>query len=349
MQMTFRWYNRQDTIPLEYIRQIPYVEGIVTAVYDVPAGEVWSKEAIEAIRRPVIESGLTFEVIESVPVHEDIKRGAPGRDRLIENYCRTIENLGKAGVKVICYNFMPVFDWLRSDLARPLPDGSTALAFDEASVLAMNPATAELSLPGWDESYTKEELRALIDSYKSVDREKLWENLGYFLKKIVPVCEEYGIRMAIHPDDPPWGIFGLPRIITSAEALRRLISIADSPANSITLCLGSLGCNPENDMVKIAAEFAAKDRVAFVHARNVKITGERCFEEAAHLSSCGSLDMAAILKALRDNGFDGYIRPDHGRNIWGGNGRPGYGLYDRALGAAYLSGLWAGGGQCPHP
>lgn len=340
MQMTFRWYNSADNIPLEYIRQIPYVNGIVTAVYDVPVGEVWTKQAIEVVKQPIVDAGLTFEVIESVPVHEDIKMGAPTRDRLIDNYCTTIKNLGKAGVKVICYNFMPVFDWLRSDLAHKLPDGSNCLAFDQQTILDMDPSVSELSLPGWDESYTKAELSSLLESYKNIDQEKLWDNLEYFLKRIIPVCEEAGVKMAIHADDPPWSIFGLPRIITDKAALERLVSIVDSPCNGITLCLGSLGCNPENDMVDIAAEFAKRDRIPFVHARNIYISSKNCFEESAHLSSCGSLDMYAILKALYENGFDGYIRPDHGRNIWGEDGRPGYGLYDRALGAAYLTGIW---------
>ncbi len=340
MQMTFRWYNNGDAVKLEQIRQLPYVKGIVTAVYDIPVGEVWTEEAIAAIKKPIVDAGLTFEVIESVPVHEDIKLGAPTRDALIDNYCTTIRNLGKAGVKCICYNFMPVFDWLRSELQHPMADGSKCLAFDRDTVLAMDPSVTELSLPGWDESYTHAELLSLLDKYKAVDEEKLWANLGYFLKKIIPVCEESGIKMAIHPDDPPWGIFGLPRIITGRDALDRLCKTVDSPANGITLCFGSLGCNPQNDMVAIAAEFAKRDRIPFVHARNIYISGERCFNETAHLSECGSLDMYKILEALYENGFDGYIRPDHGRNIWNENGRPGYGLYDRALGASYVCGLW---------
>ena len=340
MQMTFRWYNSTDAVKLEQIRQMPYVKGIVTAVYDIPVGEVWTPEVIAAIKKPIADAGLTFEVIESVPVHEDIKLGLPSRDRLIDNYCTTIRNLGAEGVKCICYNFMPVFDWLRSDLSHELPDGSKCLSFDNETVLALNPATTELSLPGWDESYTHAELLDLLKQYESIDEEKLWENLGYFLNRIIPVCEEVGIKMAIHPDDPPWGIFGLPRIITSRDALDRLCNLVDSPSNGITLCFGSLGCSPKNDMVKIAAEFAKRDRIPFVHARNIHISENSCFEESAHLSECGSLDMYEILEALYENGFDGYIRPDHGRNIWGENGRPGYGLYDRALGAAYVCGLW---------
>lgn len=342
MQMTFRWYGPDDRISLDQIRQVPYIDGVVTAVYHIPVGEAWDEAAIAAVQRPALEAGLSCEVIESVPVHEEIKLGSDRRDELIDAYCATIRRLGQAGFKVICYNFMPVFDWLRSDLAHKRTDGSTCLAFDERTVLDLDPSKTALSLPGWDESYSHEELLGLLDRYKAVDEERLWENLIYFLKRIIPVCEEAGVKMAIHPDDPPWGIFGLPRIITGRDALDRLCREVDSPCNGITLCLGSLGSNPENDLTAMAAEFAGRDRVPFVHARNVKITGKNCFEETGHLSREGSLDMRAILFALRENGFDGYIRPDHGRNIWDEDGKPGYGLYDRALGAAYLRGIWEG-------
>lgn len=338
MKLTFRWYGQKDPVTLQYIRQIPLMHGIVSAVYDVPVGEVWSDESIHAIKSSAEQNGLSFEVVESVPVHESIKLGKPDRDRFIENYCENIRLLGKAGVKAICYNFMPVFDWLRSDLSRLLPDGSTALAYDHQTVLSLDPAVNELSLPGWDESYTKDELRQLLDDYKSVTPERLWHNFAYFINAVIPVCEETGVNMAIHPDDPPWGIFGLPRIITGAESYKQLKEINPSTRNGITLCLGSLGANPNNDIAAIARDYA--DRIHFVHARNVKIIGDHCFEEAPHPSVCGSLDMYGILKALHDAGFDGYIRPDHGRMIWGETGRPGYGLYDRALGATYLAGLW---------
>ena len=307
-------------------------------MYEVPAGEVWPEESIERIRAQAAQNGLEFEVVESVPVHEDIKLGAPGRDRLIANYAENIRRLGKAGVKVICYNFMPVFDWLRSELSHPLPDGSNALAYDNQTVQAMDPLKSELSLPGWDESYTHEGLRALLTQYKSIDEERLWDNFAYFLRAIIPVCEQAGVKMAIHPDDPPWGIFGLPRIITGDESYARMAEICPSIYNGITLCTGSLGADPNNDLAALAQKYA--ERIHFVHARNVKITGEHCFEEAPHLSRMGSLNLYEILKALYDAGFDGYIRPDHGRMIWGETGRPGYGLYDRALGAAYINGLW---------
>ena len=338
MKMTFRWYGPDDPVTLDKIRQIPGMSGVVSAVYEVPAGEVWPEESIERIRAQAAQNGLEFEVVESVPVHEDIKLGAPGRDRLIANYAENIRRLGKAGVRVICYNFMPVFDWLRSELSHPLPDGSNALAYDNQTVQSMDPLKSELSLPGWDESYTHEGLRALLTQYKSIDEERLWDNFAYFLKAIIPVCEQAGVKMAIHPDDPPWGIFGLPRIITGDESYARMAEICPSIYNGITLCTGSLGADPNNDLAALAQKYA--ERIHFVHARNVKITGERCFEEAPHLSRMGSLNLYEILKALHDAGFDGYIRPDHGRMIWGETGRPGYGLYDRALGAAYINGLW---------
>lgn len=340
MEMTFRWYGGDDPVTLNKIRQIPGVTGIVSAIYDIPVGDVWDVSRIEKLVHEVEESGLSLTTIESVPVHEDIKIGAPTRDRYIENYAKTLKNLGKCGIKVVCYNFMPVFDWTRSDLAYPLADGSNALIYDEKTVLNMNPETGELSLPGWDASYTKSQMKDLLNTYKSIDKEQLWENLAYFLKGIIPAAEEAGIKMAIHPDDPPWSIFGLPRIICNREDLLRLVKAVDSPANGITLCSGSLGADPKNDIPALVREFGGMGRIHFAHCRNIKITGEKCFEESAHLSSAGSLDMYEILKAYHEVGFDGPMRPDHGRMIWGETGKPGYGLYDRALGAVYLNGLW---------
>lgn len=338
MKMTFRWYGESDPVTLENISQIPHMSGIVSAVYDVPVGEVWPNESIAKMKEQAAAHGLEFEVVESVPVHEDIKLGAPGCERYIENYKENIRRLAAAGVKCICYNFMPVFDWLRSDLSKENADGSNSLAFDNDTVLSMDPVKSELSLPGWDESYTKEGLRALMEQYSEIDEDKLWANFERFIKEIIPVCEEVGVNMAIHPDDPPWGIFGLPRIITGAESYRRMAQISDSVCNGITFCTGSLGANPKNDLIAMIKEFGNK--IHFFHARNIKITGERCFQETGHYTDAGSLDMYGMMKALHDGGFKGYIRPDHGRMIWGEKGRAGYGLYDRALGAAYLNGLW---------
>ena len=338
MKMTFRWFGKDDPVTLEKIRQIPLITGIVSAVYDVPAGEVWPEDAIDRIKDAAGENGLEFEVVESVPVHEDIKLGLSSRERLTENYCENIRRLAKAGVKVICYNFMPVFDWLRSELAHPLPDGSNALAYDDETVKSLDPLRSKLSLPGWDESYSREDLVRLMEAYSSLGQEGLWENFACFLNKVIPVCDETGMKMAIHPDDPPWNVFGLPRIITGAESYARMARICPSTANGITLCFGSLGANAQNDIASAARDYAA--RIHFVHARNVLRGDERCFEEAPHPSACGSLDMYGILKALHKSGFDGHMRPDHGRMIWGETGRYGYGLFDRALGAMYLSGLW---------
>ncbi|MBP2656100.1 MAG: uxuA, partial [Firmicutes bacterium] len=222
----------------------------------------------------------------------------------------------------------------------PLADGSNALAYDHAKVLSMNPAESELSLPGWDESYSKEGLRDLLRQYEAVNEEILWGNLANFIAKVIPVAEEAGVKMAIHPDDPPWGIFGLPRIITNEENLNRFLKLYDSPSNGLTFCTGSLGAGVENNLPRMISRFGGEGKIHFAHLRNIKHTGERSFEESAHPSQCGSLDMYEIVKALYDSGFTGYIRPDHGRMIWSETGRYGYGLYDRALGAVYLTGLW---------
>ena len=339
MKMSFRWYGDHDPVPLSHIRQIPGMHGIVSAVYDVPVGEAWPLENILVLKAKIEAHDMVLEVIESVPVHEDIKLGKPSRDRLIANYQETIRNLGKAGIKVICYNFMPVFDWTRTSLAKVLPDGSTTLTFDTKAVDAID-VSKGISLPGWDASYKPDELQSLLAEYKTVDEERLWQHLSYFLKAIVPVAEKAGIKMACHPDDPPRPIFGLPRIVKNRDDLARLLSIVDSEANGLTLCSGSLGAGPQNNVEALVREFGGQGRIHFAHLRNVKVNEAGDFEETAHKSECGSLDMAAIVKAYHDIGFEGYARPDHGRMIWGETGKPGYGLYDRALGAVYLNGLW---------
>ncbi len=340
MKLSFRWYGTDDPVKLDYIRQIPNMNSIVTAIYDVPVGSVWSNESITNLKAEVEKSGLKFDVIESVPVHEDIKLGLPTREQYIENYKENICRLGKAGVKVICYNFMPIFDWTRTQLDKVLEDKSTALVYYKEQLEKMDPLNGELSLPGWDSSYKKEDLQKLFDAYAQTDEEKLWDNLEYFLKQIIPVAEQNDIKMAIHPDDPPWNIFGLPRIITCEKSLDRFLKLVDSKYNGLTFCTGSLGCTKTNDMVKLVEKYASQGRIHFMHVRNVKILDDGSFEESAHFSPCGSLDIVAIMKALYDNKFDGYLRPDHGRMIWGETGRPGYGLFDRALGASYITGIW---------
>ena len=341
MKLSFRWYGVNDPVKLEYIKQIPTMESIVTAIYDVPVGEVWSMEKILNLKEIVEKAGLKFDVIESVPVHEDIKLGRGDRDKYIENYKQNIRNLGKAGVKVICYNFMPVFDWTRSQLDKELEDGSTTLVYYKEQVDQMDPLNKDLSLPGWDSSYTKEQLSELFEAYKKIGEEGLWKNLEYFLKEIIPVAEEADVKMAIHPDDPPWSIFGLPRIITCEENVDRFLNLVDSRYNGLTLCTGSLGCAKFNDMARLVDKYSAMKRIHFIHVRNVKILSDGVsFEESAHYSGCGSLDIVEIMKMLYKNGFDGDLRPDHGRMIWGETGKPGYGLYDRALGASYITGIW---------
>lgn len=338
MKLSFRWYGDSDPIPLSYIRQIPKMHSIVSAVYDVPPGEVWSDASIMALKNKAEANGLTFEVVESIPVHEDIKLGKDTRDQYIENYCENVRRLAKAGVKCVCYNFMPVFDWTRTTLKHQLADGSNALAYFKNEIDKMDPKN--LSLPGWDASYKPEDLRRLFDDYSKIDHEKLWDNLEYFLKKVIPVAEECDVNFAIHPDDPPWDIFGLPRLITNRDNLDRFCKLVDVKNNGLTLCTGSLGCAASNDIPNLVDEFSARGRIHFMHVRNVKIHEDGSFEEAAHCASCGSLDIVEIMKVLHKNKFDGYLRPDHGRMIWGEDGKPGYGLYDRAMGASYLTGIW---------
>jgi len=339
MKLSFRWYGENDKITLEKIRQIPNMYSVVTAVYDVPVGEVWSDESIGRLKSLTEANGLKMEVIESVPVHEDIKLGLPTRDKYISAYKENIRRLGKAGVKCICYNFMPVFDWTRTQLDKVAKDGSNSLVYYAGQLESMNPLDGELSLPGWDSSYKKEDLKKLFEQYKQVDEEKLFENLEYFLKEIIPVAEECDVRMAIHPDDPPWPIFGLPRIITCEKNIDRFLKLVDSPYNGLTFCTGSLGADKNADIAAMVRKYSAQGRIHFMHIRNIRFTPDG-FEETAHDQNYGSLDIIGIIQALIDTGFDGYVRPDHGRMIWGETGKPGYGLYDRALGASYINGVW---------
>ncbi len=337
MKMTMRWYGPDDPVTLQNIRQVPGMTGIVSALHDLKPGEVLSIERLEQ-RKKIIESmGLQWLVIESIPVHESIKLGKPERDQLIENYIQSIRNMGKVGIPVLCYNFMPVFDWTRTNLAMPNADGSTALSFAQADLVKIDLSRGTRDLPGWGDSYTVEELTALLADYATVDDTKLFENLAYFLQKVVPAAEESGVLMAIHPDDPPWSIFGLPRIVRNAQTLQALLDVVDSPHNGLTFCTGSLGASAENDLPAMIRQFG--HRINFVHARNVKRTSAHDFHESKHPSEFGSVNMFEVMRALHEVGFTGPIRPDHGRMIWGETGRPGYGLYDRALGATYLYGL----------
>ncbi|MFD1957424.1 mannonate dehydratase [Paenibacillus thailandensis] len=346
MKMVFRWFGEgNDTVSLDQIRQIPGVEGIVWSLHDVPAGDEWPMDKIMEVKAQADKAGLHLKVVESVNVHEDIKLGLPSRDLYIDNYKKTIAKLAQVGVKVICYNFMPVFDWLRTDLHKELEDGSTALFYEKGRIDNIDPyelvkqinENSSLTMPGW-EPERLQHLTKLFDAYQGVTEEHLWENLAYFLKEIVPVAAEHDIKIAIHPDDPPWPIFGLPRIITSRDNIRKMLAIVESPYNGVTLCSGSLGANPNNDIVAMIHEF--KDRIPFAHIRNVRVYDNGDFIETSHRTQDGSVDITGIVQAYHDTGFEGFARPDHGRHLWGEKCRPGYGLYDRALGIMYLWGLW---------
>ena len=340
MKMTFRWYGTDDPVKLEYIKQIPNITGVVSAIYDIPVGEVWSIERIKELKEVVNKKGLELEVIESEPVHEDIKLRRNHYKKYIENYKETIRNLSKAGVKCICYNFMPVFDWTRSSVDHILEDGSKTLVYYKNEIEKLDPT--KLSLPGWDSSYSVEDVSELIGEYKELGEEGLWDNLKYFINEIIPVASECNVNMAIHPDDPPWSIFGIPRIITNEKNIDRFLAISDDNHHGLTICSGSLGCSRTNDVTKLIRKYGKMKRIHFTHVRNVKILEDSSFEESAHYSSCGSLDIVDIIKAYVEIGFQGYMRPDHGRMIWDETGKPGYGLYDRALGAMYLGGIYDG-------
>jgi mannonate dehydratase len=338
MKMTMRWFGPDDPVALNRIRQVGGVTGIVSALQDVPVGEVWPLDAILVLNELISAEGLTFDVVESIPVHEDIKLGLATRDAYIENYCRSIEHLGRAGIRILCYNFMPVFDWTRTNLHHPYADGSHALSFNyEALQSISNKKDVITSLPGWAEVYTPERLEYLLDAFGKLGTDRMWENLEYFLRKVIPIAEKAGVKMGIHPDDPPWSILGLPRIIVDENALERVVGVIESPSNGITFCTGSLGASLSNDLPQIIRKLG--HRINFVHMRNVAVIGPKSFHEAPHISALGSIDMYAVMRSLVKVGYNGPIRPDHGRMIWGEIGRPGYGLFDRALGASYLQGL----------
>lgn len=257
MDMTLRWFGPgHDAVTLEQIRQVPLVKGVITTLYDTFPGEVWQDEAIKKLKATVEDAGLKIRGIESVNIHDDIKVGTGKRDEYIENYITTLERLGQNDIHMVCYNFMPVFDWTRSDLAKRRDDGSTVLSYDQSLVDRIDPdnlmahmdeKSNGFVLPGW-EPERMARIRELFEMYKEVDSEKLFENLVYFLKAIMPVCDKYDIDMAIHPDDPAWPVFNLPRIITCKENILRMLNAVDNVHNGVTLCTGSLGSNPKNNL-----------------------------------------------------------------------------------------------------
>ncbi len=349
MQMGFRWFGKwNDRISLEDIREIPGVSTIVWALHNKMPGEVWEPDEIRVVQEQIEEHGFNMDVVESVNVHDDIKIGLPTRDKYIDNYIQTIRNLSEFGVKVICYNFMPIFDWTRTNLFHPVGDGSTALYYEAAMIQEDSKTMAKYILknlhgftfPGWEPARMAK-IDELFEAYKDVTKEKLWDNLKYFLERLMPVCHECGIKMAIHPDDPPWDIFGLPRLITGEESVAKFLKMVDDPFNCLTLCSGSLNANPENNVAEIVRKHC--DRIAFAHIRNVKHFPNGDFSEASHRDCDGDTGILDIIRAFHDAGYEGYIRPDHGRHLWDerpGKVRPGYGLYDRALGVMYILGAW---------
>ncbi|HCT96851.1 mannonate dehydratase [Vagococcus sp.] len=347
MKWGFRWYGENDdSIPLKHVRQIPGMKGVVGTLLNKLPGDVWEVNEIQALKESIKKENLELLGIESVAIHDAIKAGTDERDLYIDNYIQTIKNLSTCGVDLICYSFKPIFGWAKTELFYENEDGSHSLVYDQKVVENMEPGemytlihsqSKGFRLPGWEEERLKK-FQSLLDIYEGITEEKLFENLSYFLNKIIPVCEEMDVKMAIHPDDPPWEIFGLPRITKNLDDIQKILNIVDSPYNGITLCTGSLGADPNNDLVEIINTVG--NRINFVHFRNVEFMDERKFKEVAHPSAEGSLDMYAIMKALVDNGFDGVIRPDHGRTVWGEVAMPGYGLYDRAMGITYMQGLY---------
>ncbi|MBR2571120.1 MAG: mannonate dehydratase [Clostridia bacterium] len=351
MKMGFRWYGEgNDAISLNDIRQIPGVQTIVWSLHGKMPGEVWQPEEIRKTVDQIAAAGFGAEVVESVNVHDDIKIGLPARDMYIDRYIRTIRNLAPFGVKVIFYNFMPVFDWTRTDLFHPVGDGSTALYYQKDMIQDDPRKMADsvigfarehhMAFPGWEPERLAG-LEELFGKYRPVTREMLWENLRYFLERLMPVCRECDIKIAVHMDDPPWDLFGLPRLLVDGAAIDRFLSMVDDPYNCLTLCSGSLNANPANRVADIVRRHCG--RIAFAHIRNIRHFENGDFSEVSHRDCDGDTGILEILKAYHDCGFDGYIRPDHGRHLWGekpGSVRPGYGLYDRAMGIMYMLGVW---------
>ncbi len=386
IEQTWRWYGPNDRITLQQIKQTG-ATGIVTALHHISNGEVWTIEEIQKRKAEIELAGLSWSVVESVPVHEDIKKQTGNWKQYVENYKESIRNLGKCGIQTICYNFMPVLDWSRTNLDFAFEDGSLALIYEQKVFAAFdihilkrlgaekdytdkivseaeayfNSLSAEgvekltnniiKGLPGAEESYTLEQFQEVLDGYKEIDDQKLRKHLFDFLKEIIPVAEQEGVRMAIHPDDPPWGLLGLPRVVSTLDDAKQLTSIVDSVSNGVTLCTGSWGAGHFNDLSVMAKELAP--RINFAHLRNVQRDVDYNFRE--EYLFCGDVDIYEVLKVIimeeerrkKEGRVDSMIpvRPDHGNQMMddiGKDNNPGYSLYGRMKGLAEIRGLELG-------
>lgn len=395
MEQTWRWYGPEDPVTLDDIRQAG-ATGIVTSLHDIPIGEVWPLDKLQE-RKKMIEwdetanpprsRGLSWSVVESIPVHEDIKLGKPTRDKYIENYKQSIQNVGKTGVKTVCYNFMPVLDWTRTDLEFELEDGSLALRFDMDAFAAFDlymlkrPGSEQdydddrkksaleyfenlsdeerkilqqniiAGLPGAQEGYTLEAFQSKLDTYKNITDKELRENLVYFLQKIVPVAMESNVKLAIHPDDPPYPLFGLPRVVSTESDIKEILGVYDTIYNGFTLCTGSLGVRADNDLIRIVEKYGSK--LNFAHLRSTQREPNGSFFEAAHLQ--GNVDMFRVMRAIlkeerlrialgrKDHQIP--MRADHGHTILDDlhkKTNPGYSAIGLLRGMAELRGLELG-------
>ena len=382
MEKTWRWFGKKDKITLPMLRQIG-VEGIVTALHDVPNGEIWTVEAINDLKSYIESYGLRWSIVESLPVCEAIKYAGAEREQLIENYKVSLANLGKCGIKTVCYNFMPVIDWIRTDLQHPWPDGTSSLYYDRIRFAYFDIRILERE--GAEKDYTEEELQkvaeldkviteaekdALIDTiivktqgfvngnikegdknpvsifkrllalYKDINRDALRENMRYFLSAIMPVCEEYGVNMCVHPDDPPFQVLGLPRIVTNENDIEWFLNAVDNPHNGLTFCAGSLSADEHNDTRELAKKFAK--RTHFVHLRSTAAMQGGNFIESSHLTGRGHL--IDLIRIFENENPGLPMRVDHGRMMLGDEDKgynPGYSFHGRMLALAQVEGMMA--------